>query len=162
MIILNSNKDWTLSICLQMFVPVLYVYLCLSVSSVLSLAVCISVSVSVNSICRCLGFCLSLSVVCIALSVCGTHGRGDWYDGWSLVSSRLITIRFRALTFNINIVQNHAPSTERSEGEVEEVYQQLKKLIDQTLQMDMLVVRRVSNAKIGKNHINSLPPNPTH
>ena len=41
------------------------------------------------------------------------------------VSSRLITIRLRAVLFNITIVQAYAPTSDYDDNEVEEFYDQL-------------------------------------
>ena len=48
------------------------------------------------------------------------------------VSSRLITIRLRAVPFNIKVVQAYAPTSDYDDNEVEEIYDQLQNVIDQT------------------------------
>ena len=65
------------------------------------------------------------------------------------VSSRLITIRLRAVPFNITIVQAYAPTSDYNDNEIEEFYDQLQNVIDQTLK-DILVVQGDWNAKVGK------------
>ena len=59
------------------------------------------------------------------------------------VSSRLITIRLRAVTFNITIVQAYAPISDYDDNETEEFY-------DQTPKKDILVVQGDWNAKVGR------------
>ena len=48
------------------------------------------------------------------------------------VSSSLITIRLRAVPFNITVVQAYAPTSDYDDNEIEEFYDQLKNVIDQT------------------------------
>ena len=57
------------------------------------------------------------------------------------VSSRLITIRLRELPFNITIVPVYAPTTDRDDNEIEELYDQLHSVIDQTPKKDILLVQ---------------------
>ena len=71
--------------------------------------------------------------------------------GCRLVSSRLITIRLRAVPFIITIVQAYAPTSDYDDNEVEEFYAQLQNVIDQTSKKDIFVVQGDRNAKVGKN-----------
>ena len=57
------------------------------------------------------------------------------------VSSRLITIRLRAVLFNITIVQAYAPVSEYDDNEIEKFYDQLQNAIDQTTKEDILFVQ---------------------
>ena len=66
------------------------------------------------------------------------------------VSSRLITIRLRAVPFNITIVQVYAPTSEYDDNEREAFYDQLQNVIDQTLKKDIHVVQGDWNAKVSK------------
>ena len=66
------------------------------------------------------------------------------------VSSRLITIRLRAVLFNITIVQAYAPTSDNDDNEIEELYDQLQNVIDQTPKKDILVVQGDWNAKVGR------------
>ena len=66
------------------------------------------------------------------------------------VSSRLITIRLRAVHFNITIVLMYVPTSNYEDNEIEEFYDQLQNVIDQTPKKDILVVQGVWNAKVGK------------
>ena len=65
------------------------------------------------------------------------------------VSSRLITIHLRAVPFNITIVQAYAPTSDYDDNEIEEFYDQLQNVIDQTPTKDILVAQGDWNAKVG-------------
>ena len=67
------------------------------------------------------------------------------------VSSRLITIRLRAVPFNITIVQVYAPALDYNDNEIEEFYDQVQNVIDQTPKKDIVVVQGDWNAKVGRN-----------
>ena len=62
------------------------------------------------------------------------------------VFSRLITIRLRAVPFNIRIVQACAPTSDYDDNEIEELYDQLQNVIDQTPKKDILVVQGSSSS----------------
>ena len=66
------------------------------------------------------------------------------------VSSRLITIRLRAVPFNITVVRAYAPTSDYDENEIEEFYDQRKNVIDQTPKKDIFVVQGDWNAKAGR------------
>ena len=66
------------------------------------------------------------------------------------VSSRLITIRLKAVPFNITIVQACAPTSDYDDNEIEELNDQPHNVIDQTLKKDILVVQEHWNAKVGR------------
>ena len=70
--------------------------------------------------------------------------------GCRLVSSRLITIRLRAVPFNITIVQVYAPTSDYDDNEIEEFFDQLQNVIGRTTKKDVLVVQGDWNAKVGK------------
>ena len=57
------------------------------------------------------------------------------------VSSGLVTIRPRAVPFNITIGQVYAPTSDYDVNEIEEFYDQLQNVIDQTPKKDILVVQ---------------------
>ena len=57
------------------------------------------------------------------------------------VSSRLIAIRLRAVPFNITIVTVYAPTPDYDHNEIEEFYDQLQNVIDQTSKKGILVVQ---------------------
>ena len=69
--------------------------------------------------------------------------------GFCPISSRLITIRLRAVPFNINIVQAYAPASDYNDNKIEEFFDQLQNIIDQTPK-DILVVQGDWNAKVGR------------
>ena len=56
------------------------------------------------------------------------------------VSSRLISIHLRTVPFNITVVQAYTPTSDYDDNEIEEIYDQLHKAIDQTPKKDILVV----------------------
>ncbi|XP_011670813.2 craniofacial development protein 2-like [Strongylocentrotus purpuratus] len=66
------------------------------------------------------------------------------------VSRRLITIRLKASHFNITIIQAYAPTTDYDDDVIEDFYDQLQKVKDQTPKKDIIVVQGDWNAKIGE------------
>ncbi|XP_005096724.1 craniofacial development protein 2-like [Aplysia californica] len=66
------------------------------------------------------------------------------------ISSRLITIRFRAVPFNITIIQAYAPTSDYDEQAVEGFYDQIQEVIDQTPKKYIIVVQGDWNAKVEK------------
>ena len=88
------------------------------------------------------------------------HEHGVWFlvhkdimktvMGCRPVSSTLITIRLRAVPFNITIVQAHVPTSAYDDNKTEEFYVQLQNVIDQTLKKDILVVQGDWKAKVGR------------
>ena len=62
------------------------------------------------------------------------------------VSSRLNTVRMRAVPFNVAIVQAYAPTSDYEDNELEEFYDQLQNIIDQTPKKDILAVQGGWNA----------------
>ena len=69
--------------------------------------------------------------------------------GCRQVSSRLITIRLRAVPFNIIKVQVYAPTSTYNDNEIEieKFYDQLQNVIDQTPKKDILFVQGDWNVK---------------
>ena len=61
-----------------------------------------------------------------------------------------ITICLRAFSFNITIVQAYAPTSDYDDNEIEEFYDQLQNVIDQTPKKNILVVQGGWNAKVGR------------
>ena len=59
------------------------------------------------------------------------------------VSSRLITIHLRAVSFNITVVQLqvYAPKSDYDDNKIAEFFDQLQNVIDQTPKKDILVVQ---------------------
>ncbi|XP_063609075.1 uncharacterized protein LOC134783216 [Penaeus indicus] len=70
--------------------------------------------------------------------------------GCQPVSSRIITLRMRAKPFNITVIQAYVPTTNHSDNEVEDFYDQLQEVISQTSNKDILIVQGDWNAEIGK------------
>ena len=66
------------------------------------------------------------------------------------VSSRLFTIRLRAVPFNITIVQAYAPTSDYDDREITEFYDQVQNVIDQTPKKDILGVQGDWNAEVGR------------
>ena len=65
------------------------------------------------------------------------------------VSSRLITIRLRAVPFNTRVVHVYAPTSVCDDNELEEFCYHLQNIIDQTPK-DIFVVQGDWNGKVGK------------
>ena len=86
---------------------------------------------------------------CMALDVLFIKHR-DHCHGCRLVSSRLITIRLRAVPFNIIRIQAYAPTSDYDDDKIEELCDQLQNVIDHTPKTDILVVQGDWNAKVGK------------
>ena len=72
------------------------------------------------------------------------------------VSSRLITIRLRAVPFSITLVQVSAPTSDRDDNEIEEFYDQLQNVIDRTPKKNILVVQGDWNATVGRDACGNL------
>ena len=53
--------------------------------------------------------------------------------------------------FNITMVQAYAPTSDYDDNEIEEFYDQLQNVIDQTPKKDILVVQGDCNVNVGKN-----------
>ncbi|WP_419585391.1 hypothetical protein [Thiolapillus sp.] len=84
--------------------------------------------------------CFSLANAAVACAILESISGLDTVMGHRPVSSRLITIRLRAVPFNITIVQAYAPTSDYDYNKVEEFYDQLQNVIDQTPKKDILVV----------------------
>ena len=70
--------------------------------------------------------------------------------GCEPILSRLMKIRLRAKPFNITIIQAYAPTTDHSDDDVENFYDQLQEVVDQVHKKDIVVVQGDWNSKIGK------------
>ena len=66
------------------------------------------------------------------------------------VSSTVITVRLRAVPFNITVVKAYAPTSDYGNNKLQEFYDQLQYVIDQKSKMDILVVQGDWDAKVGK------------
>ena len=70
--------------------------------------------------------------------------------GSRLISSRHKTVRLRASSFNITIIQVYSPTSSYDDSEVDEFYRELQSLVDQTPKQDILVVQGDWNTKVGE------------
>ena len=70
--------------------------------------------------------------------------------GYHPVSRRLISIWLRAVPFNITVVQAYAPSSDYDDNEIEEFFDYLQNVTDQTPKKDILVVQRDWNEQVRK------------
>ncbi|CAH3163089.1 unnamed protein product [Porites evermanni] len=66
------------------------------------------------------------------------------------VSSRLVVIRLRASPFNITIIQAYALTSDYDDDAVEDFYDHLQEILDQSPKKDILVVLGDWNAKVGE------------
>ena len=66
------------------------------------------------------------------------------------VSSRLITIRLRAVPSNITIVQAYVPTADYDNNKIEEFYDQPQNVIEQTPKKDILAVKGDWNVNVGR------------
>ena len=66
------------------------------------------------------------------------------------VSSRIIKIRLRATPYNVTLIQVYAPTSDYDDIVIEEFYDQLQEVLDQTPKKDILIVQEDWNAKVGE------------
>ena len=71
------------------------------------------------------------------------------------ISSRLITIRLKATTFNTTVIQVYAPTSDYDDSEVEDFYGQLQEVIEETPKKENLIVLGDWNEKVGKDAQNN-------
>ena len=57
---------------------------------------------------------------------------------------------FLTVPFNITVIQTYAPTSDYDDNEIEEFYDQLENVIDQTPKKDIFVVHGEWNAKVCK------------
>ena len=80
-----------------------------------------------------------------------SSGKEDKHEhSVSPVSSKLITIHLRPVSFNITVVQAYAPTPDNDDNEMEEFFDQLQNIIGQTPKEDILAVQGNRTAKVGK------------
>ena len=63
---------------------------------------------------------------------------------------RMISVHFQGKPFNITVIQVYAPTSNAEEGEVEEFYEDLQDLLEQTPKKDVLFIIGDWNAKVGR------------
>ncbi|WP_353805814.1 endonuclease/exonuclease/phosphatase family protein, partial [Acinetobacter baumannii] len=66
------------------------------------------------------------------------------------VSSRLITIRLRAGSFSITIIQAYAPTSDYDDSKVEDFFENLQAVLDQVPRKDIVREQSNLNVKIGQ------------
>ena len=64
----------------------------------------------------------------------------------------MISVRFQGKPFNITVIQIYAPNS-NAEAEVEQFYEDLQDLLEQTPKTDVLFIIRDWNAKVGSEEI---------
>ena len=69
--------------------------------------------------------------------------------GCSLKNDRMIFVRFQGKPFSITVIQVYAPTSYTEEGEVEQFYEDLQKLLELTPKKDALFIIGDWNAKVG-------------
>ena len=57
---------------------------------------------------------------------------------------------FLTVHFNITVIQTYAPTSDYDDNEIEEFYDQLQNVIDQTRKTVIFVVQGDWNAKVGR------------
>jgi len=71
------------------------------------------------------------------------------------VSSRVIVIRVSARPHNMTVINAYAPTTDHSDEEIEEFYEQLDNTIAEVPKKDILVITGDWNAKVGPDSYNN-------
>lgn len=66
------------------------------------------------------------------------------------VSPRNMLIKFRAKPFDISIIQTYAPTTDYSEEEIEEYYEEIQNIMKNVKSTEVLIIMGDFNAKVGK------------
>lgn len=74
--------------------------------------------------------------------------------GCELISSRLIALRIRAKPLNITLIQVYAPTSDYDDDVVEDFYQDLQKIVNESPKKDIKIILLDWNAKIGKDSYN--------
>ena len=73
--------------------------------------------------------------------------------GCNLKNDRMISVCFQGKQFNITVIQVYAPTSNAEEAEVEWFYEDLRDLLEQTPQKDVLFIIGDWNAKVGSQEI---------
>ena len=69
--------------------------------------------------------------------------------GCNLKNNRMISVRLQGKPFNITVIQVYAAASNAEETEVEQFYEDLQDLVEQTPKKDVLVIIGDWNAKVG-------------
>ena len=70
--------------------------------------------------------------------------------GYWAVSSRVIVVKIKASPFNITVIQVYAPTSDHSDEEIEEFYEQLDTAKRQAGSQEIVIVMGDLNAKVGR------------
>ena len=70
---------------------------------------------------------------------------------YSMISSRIISIRVKAKPINITIIQVYAPTTHYSDNEIEDFYETIEKVIHDSPRKDFIIIQGEWNANIRRN-----------
>ena len=65
----------------------------------------------------------------------------------------MISVRFQGKPFTITVIQVDGPATNAKEAEVEQLYEDLKDLLELTTKKDVLLIIGEWNAKVGSQEI---------
>ena len=65
----------------------------------------------------------------------------------------MISVHFQGKSFNSTVIQVYAPTSNAEEAEVEQIYEDLKELLELTPKKDILFIRGDWNAKAGSQEI---------
>ena len=68
--------------------------------------------------------------------------------GCNLKNNRMISVHFQGKPFNITAIQVYAPTINAEEAKVEQFYEDLQDLLEQTHKKDVLFIIRDWNAKV--------------
>ena len=71
----------------------------------------------------------------------------------SLKNDRMISVHFQDKSFNITVIQAHAPTSKAEEAEAEEFYEDLQDLLELTPKEDVLFIIGEWDAKVGSQEI---------
>ena len=69
----------------------------------------------------------------------------------------MISVRFQDNPFNITVIQVYAPTSNAEEAEVEQFYEDLQDLLEQTPKKDVLFIIGDWNAKVGSQETPGVP-----
>src|SRR5688572_22921994 len=70
--------------------------------------------------------------------------------GYTTIGSRLIKARFRTATGKTTIIQVYAPTAASTEGEIEEFYENLQRMVHNIPSQKLLINMGEFNTKVGK------------
>ena len=73
--------------------------------------------------------------------------------GCNLKNDRMISVHFQGKPFNIRVIQVYAPKSHTEEAEVEQFYDDLQDLLEQTTKKDVLFILGDWNAKVRSQEI---------